>query len=80
MKQTFKQQDLKMKKTTLEKNETVWESNWNDTAANKMTRKGNKVYVKSIYRYGPSRSEVMSYADFRKWRKGIKYYEGLFNT
>lgn len=67
-----------MKKTTLEKNETVKERNWNDTALNIMTRKGNKVHVESIYRYGPSKSKVMSYADFRKWRKGTKYYEGLY--
>ena len=67
------------KYNTLEKDQTVQEKNWDDTALNIMTRKGNKVYIESIYRYGPTRNITMSYADYRKWRKDINYFSQLYN-
>ena len=56
---------------TLKNNQTKWEENWNSTAANKMTRKGNTVTVKSIYRYAPSQKKTMTYSEFKDWRLDI---------
>ena len=70
---------MRKRYSNLKKNQTVKEKNWNDTALNIITRKGNKVYVDSHYRYGPSKSTVMSYADYRKGRKDINYFTQLYN-
>ena len=56
---------------TLKDNQTKWEENWNSTAANKMTRKGNTVTVESIYRYAPSQKKTMTYSEFKDWRLEI---------
>ncbi len=56
---------------TLENNQTKWEENWNSTAANKMTRKGNKVYIETLYRYAPTKKYTMTYKKFKDWRLEI---------
>ncbi len=56
---------------TLENNQIKKEKNWNDTALNIYTRKGNSVTIETIYRYAPSRIKTISYDDFKAWRKEI---------
>ena len=71
MKQTFKQQEKKMI-LTLKNGETKWgDKNWNDTAANEMTRNGNTVTVTTVFKYGPSKTRTMTYKEFKDWRLDV---------
>ena len=56
---------------TLKNNQTKQEKNWNDTALTIMTRKNNKVYIETVYRYAPVKKFTMSYREFKAWRKDI---------
>lgn len=56
---------------TLKNNQTKKQKNWNDTALTIMTRKDNKVYIETIYRYAPTKKRTMSYKDFKDWRLEI---------
>ena len=46
---------------TLKDNETVRETNWNDTVMTTMTREGNTVIVLSFNRYGSPWTRTMTY-------------------
>ena len=64
----------------LKNNQTFKEKNWNDTALNIITRKNNKVYIETIYRYAPVKKMTMSYADYKKWRKDLEYYSSIYSV
>ena len=36
-----------------------------------MTRKGNKVYIETLYRYAPTKKYTMTYKKFKDWRLEI---------
>ena len=56
---------------TLKNNQTKQQKNWNDTALTIMTRKDNKVYIETIYRYAPTKKYTMTYKQFKDWRLEI---------
>ena len=61
---------------TLKDNETVRETNWNDTVMTTMTREGNTVIVESFYRYGSPSTRTMTYKKFKEWRLEILKLRG----
>jgi hypothetical protein len=48
-----------------------WESNWNDTLANKMTKKGNIVLIETVSRYGKDTEWCLTLDKFDSWRQSI---------
>ena len=61
---------------TLKDNETVRETNWNDTVMTTMTREGNTVIVESFNRYGSPSVRTMTYKKFKEWRLEILKLRG----